>query len=451
MTTVSTTTVSTTTGPSTTGPSTTGPVRVAIVMDHPAQQFAGALRLLAAEPLVRLRVCYGSVAGRSYDPGFSRPVRWDTDLLGGYQWAAPGGRGRGLALARWLEGQFRALRPRVVVCYGWASPVARSCILACLLSRRPLLLYGDSTWQHSSRDGTGNQHRGARGSGGATGGLTRAAARGAARSAARSLALRALMKLSAGAISTGTFNREFYIWHGMDPRRIWPGVCPADTDAFAVARPAGRSRAAGPDCQHLRQGDSPLRIGFAGKLIPRKGPDELLRAVGLLPPGTRYCVTVVGDGPMLPELRGLAGRLGLADRVRFAGFANTTQMPGLLAGCDVVVVPSRRDMRALVTIEAMAAGAAVVVSDATAVWGPGDLVQHEVTGLVYPSGDERALAAALSRLAADPALLARLRDAGARRAAGYGPDAFARTMAAAVTRGPGRPPGRGDGPPGTRP
>jgi glycosyltransferase involved in cell wall biosynthesis len=254
------------------------------------------------------------------------------------------------------------------------------------------------------------------------------------------------MKLSAGAISTGTFNREFYIWHGMDPGRIWPGVCPADTDAFAV----GRSRAPGADAQHSAPGDSRLRIGFAGKLIPRKGPDELLRAVALLPPGTDYCLTLVGDGPMLPELRCLAGRLGVADRVRFTGFANTTQMPGLLAGCDVVVVPSRRDMRALVTIEAMAAGAAVVVSDATAVWGPGDLVQHEVTGLVYPSGDEHALAAALGRLAAGPELLARLRDAGARRAAGYGPEAFARTMAAAVTRGPGRPPGRGGTVPGIR-
>jgi glycosyltransferase involved in cell wall biosynthesis len=50
-------------------------------------------------------------------------------------------------------------------------------------------------------------------------------------------------------------------------------------------------------------------------------------------------------------------------------------MPKLLAGFDVVVVPSRLDMRVLVTIEAMAAGAAVIVSDATAVWGPGDLMR----------------------------------------------------------------------------
>ena len=49
-------------------------------------------------------------------------------------------------------------------------------------------------------------------------------------------------------------------------------------------------------------------------------------------------------------------------------------MPELLAGFDVLVVPSRFDMRVLVSIEAMAAGAVIVVSAATAIWGPGDLV-----------------------------------------------------------------------------
>ena len=97
-----------------------------------------------------------------------------------------------------------------------------------------------------------------------------------------------------------------------------------------------------------------------------------------------------------------------------------------------MVVPSRLDMRALVTIEAMAAGAAVVVSDATAVWGPGDLVEHEVTGMVYPSGDPRALSRELGRLIADRPFLTKLRCSGAERAAGYGPDAFARTMASAA-------------------
>ncbi len=283
-----------------------------------------------------------------------------------------------------------------MVCYGWASPIARAVLVYCAAARTRLLLYGDTTWQHSS----GGRHR-----------------------ALRAVTLRILMRRCAGAVSTGTFNREFYIWHGMDPGHIWPGVCPADTESFGSARADDAARGAV---------DQPLRIGFAGKLIPRKGADELLRAAAILPRAADWSVTVVGDGPLGPQLRALAAALGVDERVTFHGFANTTEMPKLLAGFDVVVVPSRLDMRVLITIEAMAAGAAIVVSDATAVWGPGDLVEHGVTGLVYPSGDPAALARALRGLLEDRALLARLRRAGTERVSGYGPEAFSRTMASAA-------------------
>jgi glycosyltransferase involved in cell wall biosynthesis len=103
-------------------------------------------------------------------------------------------------------------------------------------------------------------------------------------------------------------------------------------------------------------------------------------------------------------------------------------MPKLLAGFDVVVVPSRLDMRVLVAIEAMAAGAAVIVSDATAVWGPGDLIEDGATGLVYRSGEPSMLARQLWRLLDDPALLGRLQGSGVERSARFGPAAFARTM-----------------------
>jgi glycosyltransferase involved in cell wall biosynthesis len=167
-------------------------------------------------------------------------------------------------------------------------------------------------------------------------------------------------------------------------------------------------------------------------LIARKGVDELLHAVALLPHTYDWSLTVVGDGPLIAELRTLSLELGLSDRVIFRGFANTTEMPKLLADFDVVVVPSRLDMRALITIEAMAAGAAIIVSSATAVWGPGDLVEHDVTGLVYPSQDPAALARQLSLLLEDRELLARLRAKGVERVVEYGPDAFARTMALAA-------------------
>jgi glycosyltransferase involved in cell wall biosynthesis len=284
-------------------------LHIALVIDHPAQHFARAFQLLADEPDVRVHVCYWSTPESSYDAGFARPLSSrtrepprDTPQAGRCP-TRPAGR------VGWLVRQFRKTRPDVVICYGWAAPIARAAIMYCLLTRTRLLMYGDTTWQHSASQ----RHR-----------------------MARSAVLNLLLRRCAGAVSTGTFNREFYIRHGMDPRRIWPGVCPADTEMFGAARAERRLPGTG---------DGELRIGFAGKLIARKGLDELLRAAALLPPARAWSITVIGDGPLLPALRALVAELGLLDRVAFRGFANTTEMPKMLAGFDVVVVPSRLDMR----------------------------------------------------------------------------------------------------------
>jgi glycosyltransferase involved in cell wall biosynthesis len=389
-------------------PVTQQPVRLAVVMDHPAQQFTRGLQLLDADPDVDARVYYWSVAQRYHDGGFGREIAWDVDLLGGYTSVEVPSSGSVLARMLRFTRRLHRDRPEVVICYGWASWIARAAIVYCVVARARLLMYGDSTWQHSSR---GRRHL------------------------AQSAALRLVLRACCGAVATGTFNREFYIASGMKPSRIWPGVCPADTETFGRAGRENRSPAGAENPPGEGTGDAvtrPLRIGFAGKLISRKGPDVLLRAAALLPELPSWSVTLVGDGPLMADLEALAAELGVTGRVSFHGFANTTEMPKVLAGFDVVAVPSRLDMRVLVTIEAMAAGAVLVVSDATAVWGPGDLVQEGVTGLIHASGDPADLARQLSRLLENPELLAALRSHGARRAADFGPDAFARTMAAAA-------------------
>jgi glycosyltransferase involved in cell wall biosynthesis len=381
---------------------------IALVIDHPAQHFSAAFRTLADEPGVQAHVYYWSVPAQAHDPGFGRQVSWDIDLMAGYPWSVPDPGWTAARRARWLVRQLGTTRPDVVICYGWASPIARTAILCCELTRTRLVMYGDTTWQHASS----GRHR-----------------------TVRAVALRLLLRRCAGAVSTGTFNREFYIMYGMDPHRIWPGVCPADTEMYGTAR-AERHQLPSAD-------DGELRIGFAGKLIPRKGADELVRAVALLPRTRAWSVTLVGDGPELPALRALATKLGVQDRIHFRGFANTTEMPKLLAGFDVLVAPSRRDMRTLVTIEAMAAGAAVIVSDATAVWGPGDLIEDGATGFVYRSGDPAMLAERLGRLLLDRSLLDRIQRNGAERAEGFGASAFARTIKDATRLCVSIAPGRG--------
>jgi glycosyltransferase involved in cell wall biosynthesis len=324
-----------------------------------------------------------------FDDEFGREVTWDVDLLSGYSWRAVDGDRSAHRVASFL-GSIRALRPDAIVCFGWTSVAARTTIVWCILTRTPIFFYGDTTWQHSANPRLGRLRR---------------------------LLLRLAFRFAAGALSTGTFNREFYIHLGMHPKRVIDSVCPIDVDSYAIAR----GKRPGND----RRVNV---IGFAGKLIPRKGVDELLRALAQISQHTRWEARIVGDGQERQRLEALARSLGIAEQVHFTGFRNTSNMPSELARCDIVVVPSILDMRVLVAAEAMAAGAVVVVSTNTAVWGRGDLVEDRVSGRVYKSGDASALARTLEDLLTDPITRAALQEEGAKRAASQGPGAFTEAL-----------------------
>lgn len=368
--------------------------RIAIVLDHPVQHFSPAFRELESSAVLEPTVLYWSTGESGFhDPGFGQDIRWDIDLLSGYRWWAPSRRASRTAALLATVRRLERANPRLVLCFGWATPTARLAIVWGLARGRPVLLYGDSSWQYEQ---------------GGIAGLARAGLLGL------------LFRRVAGALSTGTFNREFYIRHHMHPTRISPGVYPADIDLYAAAR-----RRTGDENDHA------LVIGFAGKLIPRKGAHELLAALALFPPGG-WEAFIFGEGSERPQLEALARELRIADHVTFAGFRNQSDMPGCLASCDIVVVPSTVDMRVLVVVEAMAAGAAVIVSSNTAVWGSGDLIEHGETGLVYRSGDPGDLAGCLRSLIADRGRLRSLADAAAARIDEFGPRAFRTHLEAAV-------------------
>jgi glycosyltransferase involved in cell wall biosynthesis len=116
-------------------------------------------------------------------------------------------------------------------------------------------------------------------------------------------------------------------------------------------------------------------------------------------------------------LRDRARQAGVIDRLRFLGNLSQDDVARHLAAADIVVIPSVRDDSGNVdglpniVLEALAAGAAVI---ATAAGGIGTVVEHEKTGLVVPERSAEAIAAALRRAGADPALRARLGEAARR-------------------------------------
>jgi glycosyltransferase involved in cell wall biosynthesis len=139
-------------------------------------------------------------------------------------------------------------------------------------------------------------------------------------------------------------------------------------------------------------------VGVVGRLVPEKGVDVFLQAAALVlavVPQARFLV--VGDGPVRADLERQAAGLGIADRVTFTGFR--ADAPQVIAGLDLLAVPSRSDGSPLVVCEAMAAGVPVVASR---VGGLPDLVADGRTGLLVGPGRSEELARALVSLLLDP-------------------------------------------------
>jgi glycosyltransferase involved in cell wall biosynthesis len=140
---------------------------------------------------------------------------------------------------------------------------------------------------------------------------------------------------------------------------------------------------------------------------------------------------------------GSAGRSGLGsasgqrnDGVLWLDSVPPSELRNLYAACDVLVVPSIptrtfREPWGLVVNEAMNRALPVIASDAVGA-AAGGLVRDEENGLVVPAGDSAALAAALGRLAAEPALRARLGSKGAQSVRAFSHDAWASGFSAAL-------------------
>jgi glycosyltransferase involved in cell wall biosynthesis len=149
-------------------------------------------------------------------------------------------------------------------------------------------------------------------------------------------------------------------------------------------------------------------VGTVGRLAEVKRQDILIRALRLLAadrPAAR--LVIVGDGPERPKLDALAAGLGLADRVRFAGYQ--PRPDEYLRAMDVFSLTSRSEGFPVSLLEAWRAGAAVA---AAAVGGIPAVVADGADGLLFPPGDPAAAAAAIGRLLDDPALRGRLARAG---------------------------------------
>lgn len=333
--------------------------RLLYLASHPIQYQAPLLRLLSTRSGLSLRVLFERIPPQtgSFDEGFGRQVAWDVPLLEGYESA--------LLQPRQLASEIAAAD--VVWLHGWQNALFRKALGLASRLGKPVLMRGEN-WGGAMPDGSG------------------------LRRIIKRYYLHRILKRCTGFLAIGSANREYYLDHSVAPERVFMAPYAVDNDFFT-----GRAAAVRPRRSEIRRalGLDPTRpvILFSGKFQPRKRPDLVIGAAALM--AARPQVLFVGDGDMSAELRRTA-----AGAV-FAGFRNQTELPEIYAAADLFVLPSEREPWGLAVNEAMACGTPVVVSDQVGCHF--DLVD-ETTGAVFPAGDVRALATAMSRvLEASPA------------------------------------------------
>lgn len=161
-----------------------------------------------------------------------------------------------------------------------------------------------------------------------------------------------------------------------------------------------------------------LVLASISRLFHWKGQRELLKAFALVERQLPNAVLLIvgADAPheggsFTEELRGIAGELGVSEKVRFTGARN--DIPQVMAACDVFTMPSFEEPFGLVFVEAMAMAKPVVAIDNG---GTPEVVAHGKTGLLAPPWDVQTIAEHILRLLKDRELRLEFGRAGRERA-----------------------------------
>jgi glycosyltransferase involved in cell wall biosynthesis len=340
---------------------------IGYLVSHPIQYQAPLFRQLAASERVEFTAIFGCDFGlrSKFDPQFGREVDFGIDLLEGYRSVflpqAPTSpridRFRGLRTPS-VSSVFDAVKVDVLVLHGWATMMMWQAAFGAAMRAVPYLMRAETPVY---RD---------------------VARRRSASGRLRDVVVRRLLRNASGALTLGQANERFYRELGVPEETMFR--MPYFVDNDSVAECARRGRA---DREALRDRLGVPRtatlIVSVGKLMPRKRPLDLVRALAMLA-GDVHLVWI-GSGEMEGAVRAEAESLGVEDRVHVLGFQPAPDTWTVLGGCDVFALASEREPWGLVINEAVVAGLPAVVSDQCG--AAEDLIASGRTGDIVPTGD----------------------------------------------------------------
>jgi glycosyltransferase involved in cell wall biosynthesis len=345
-------------------------IRVTVVSPEPAPYRAPLFDLIEAHPEIDLTVAYAAetLAGRSWNVelrhrsvflrGFRLPL---VSRLVHHDYVV------NTDVARVL----RESRPDVVVAAGWSTFACQAAILWCRRNRVPYVL------QVESHD---------------------AGPRSGWRRTVKGAVVPRVVRGAAAVLVTGTLARDSMLERGADPSRI--GLFAVTVDVEGLGARADELRSSR---DHLRAasgiGADDVAVVSVARLAPEKGLDTLVRAVAAAG-DERLVLVLVGDGPERDRLESLGSEHGV--RLVLAGDRPWERIVESYVSADIFALLSEREPWGVVVNEAAACGLPLVLSDR--VGAAADLLRDGENGFLVADGDAAAAAAAVCRLADDPAL-----------------------------------------------
>lgn len=149
------------------------------------------------------------------------------------------------------------------------------------------------------------------------------------------------------------------------------------------------------EAQRQALGLTQFTLLSVGYLIPRKGHDVIIEALPMLPD---VRLLIAGSGPEHNNLKVLAQRLNIADRVTFLGALPQAELRNYYGAVDALVLASSREGWANVLLESMACGTPVVASN---VWGTPEVVASPEAGMLMSERTAKGVAEAIKTLRSD--------------------------------------------------
>lgn len=362
------------------------PLRIAVLNTHPIQYFAPLYAYLNQTADFKITALYLSdisIRGER-DADFGRNVKWDLDLLSGYEAIFVGGRAKERKVAGFwsliapeLWKELRSGRYDALWLHGHGYAANILALVAAKTIGLPIFMRGET---HLDLPCAG------------------------AKAVLRRPLLGILYGMCDGLLAIGSANARFYRAMGVPERKLHLVPYSVDNARFSAA-----SLLSDAERVEVRQRygipTDRAAILYAAKFTSRKRPGDLLQAaLHLKSSGKPFSIVMVGSGELERQLKDFCACEALED-VIFPGFINQSELPRLYGACDVFVLPSENEPWGLAVNEAMCARLPVVVSKE--IGCAADLVENGVTGYTPRAGDVDELSAALLHLISDPS--ARLR------------------------------------------